>query len=253
MNYQGEQLIHIYAADSQSPNRLDRPSTKRLWLYRQTDGFRPRTLAKFGERYYPVHRRAGRLYIIVGELAEPRPQQPATQRPATVEAAVDEMLAQGKASKPALASRLDSAAALVLGGKVALDGDEAKVSVYRVTTDCCECADFQHRGGWCKHRLAVRMARHLAASGFAVPTEATAPRPMAANGTGRQISAENLALIASGRVVDNEQRSRLAYHNSEHGAHTAALRMLGNGARSLPADLARRAGIGTNREVNDGR
>lgn len=236
MNYQGTQLIHIY-------DRLQRPrgtSTKYMWAYLEHDDGRPRLLAKFGDEMYPVRRRANRNYIVVDHA----PQKAASPRPETVEAAVAEMVARGKARRPALAKRLDSAEALVLGGKVALNGDTAKGGVYRVTADSCNCGDFIHRGGWCKHRLAVRMARHLAAHGFEVPTEETAPWPMVVEGAGRQISRANMALIASGEVVDAARRRELAYRESGQAARDRALRMLANGAKTLPADLARRAGVG---------
>jgi len=58
-----------------------------------------------------------------------------------------------------------------------------------------------------------------------------------------QISAANRALIASGAVVDKVQRQERAYRESTHGARAAALRLMANGAKSLPADLARQAGI----------
>lgn len=163
-------------------------------------------------------------------------------RPATVEAAVEEMVALGKASKPELAGRLDSAAGLVLDGRVALvDGRTARVGPYRVEAGGCTCADFLYRGDWCKHRLAARMARHLVANGFELPL----PRVEAT--TTPQVSAKNLALIASGKVIDDAIRERAAYSRSAHGARTAALRMLGNGAKTLPADLAMRAGVGGNK------
>jgi hypothetical protein len=80
------------------------------------------------------------------------------------------------------------------------------------------------------------MARHLLTNGYELPREVEAA-------TTPQISPANRELIATGKVLDQAQRARQAYANSEHGARTAALRMLGNGAKTLPADLARRAGI----------
>ena len=157
-------------------------------------------------------------------------------RPATVEEAVEQMVAKGQAARPALAGRLDAAAGLVLAGRVELDGDEARLGPYTITAEGCTCRDFQYRGGWCKHRLAVRMARHLVANGFALPqAREEEPAP--------QISAANRALIGSGRVVDKVQRQERAYRESTHGARSAALRLMANGATTLPADLARRAGI----------
>ena len=167
-------------------------------------------------------------------------------RPGTVEEAVGEMAALGKANKPGLAGRLDSAAGLVLEGRVLLvDERSARIGPYEITSEACTCGDFRHRGGWCKHRLAARMARHLVGNGFELPL----PRVEAA--TTPQVSAKNLALIASGKVIDEAMRERAAYAQSTHGARTAALRMLGNGAKSLPAGLAHRAGVG-GRESADG-
>lgn len=161
------------------------------------------------------------------------------KRPVTIESAVAQIVAMGKDAKPDLAKRLDSAAELVLLGRVAVvDGKSAKVSVYNVTAESCECPDFIHRGGWCKHRLAVRMARHLVTNGYSLPLPHDEPVTVS------QISAKDLALIASGKVIDNAIRERVAYSKSNHGARTAALRMMANGAKTLPADLALRAGIG---------
>ena len=164
-------------------------------------------------------------------------------RPATVEAAVAEMAAMGKESKPELAGRMDSAAELVLLGRVTLaDGGKAQVGPYRVAAGRCTCADYEYRGDWCKHRLAARMARHLAANGFELPPARVEP-------TTPQITARNLALIASGAVIDEAARRERAYRESTHGARTAALRMMANGAKTLPADLARRAGLVTSDEL----
>lgn len=244
--YHGDQRLYIYAPDLRNPNRLTRPSTKTMYTYlKECDAGRPRLMAQYGEGLYPVRRRAGRSYIIVGEAAEAQPQPP-SPRPATIEAAVAEMVAKGKANMPGLAKRLESAAALVLDGLIQLAGEDAQVGPYTITAESCTCADFEYRGGWCKHRLGVRMARHLVANKFELPR----PKPVE---TAPQISAKSLALIASDRVVDEERRNRLAYYESHHAAHTAALRRLGNGAKTLPADLARRAGIVNNREVTDGR
>ncbi len=172
---------------------------------------------------------AGDQWPVVSEEARPRP--------ATVEAAVAEMVARGKESQPGLGKRLDAAGALVLEGRVLLaDERSARIGPYAITPEACTCADFRHRGGWCKHRLAVRMARHLARHGFAIPAaQAAGPAP--------QIRAKDLALIASGQVMDEALRRDRAYAASTHGARTAALRMLGNGAGSVPAELARRAGM----------
>lgn len=249
MNYHGTEEIYIYAPHHSDPDRLEGGSAKRMWTYLTDDAERPRLLAKFGDRYLPVHQRAGRKFIITGDAPAPQPQpQPLPQpRPETVEAAVAEIVARGKEAKPALAMRLDAAGELVLNGRVLLEGDEARIGPYIMTTDTCTCADFQHRGGWCKHRLAVRMARHLVANGFTLPQP---PAPVKCP----QISARNLALIASGAVIDQAIRERVAYSQSVHGARTAALRMLANGANTIPADLAQRAGMGgqTARENGDG-
>lgn len=242
MNYHGTESIYIYTTGEHA-NTLTGGSLKRMWTYTtdETDdehdnpGGRPRLLAKFGDRFLPVSQRAGRRYIVVGDAAAPQPQ-PA--RPATVEAAVAEMVALGKANKPELAERLLAAASLVRAGNVTLtDEAAAAVGPYQVTAGGCTCADFKYRGGWCKHRLSVRMARHLVANGYDLPVFRITPRMP-------QISAANQALINSGKVIDDAGRERRAYARSDHGARTAALRALGNGARSLPADLARRVGIG---------
>jgi hypothetical protein len=74
---------------------------------------------------------------------------------------------KGATAKPDLAERMERAADLVEAGAVLLlaDGTARVIGgrVYRVDAQRCTCDDFQHRapGGWCKHRLAVRMARAL--------------------------------------------------------------------------------------------
>ena len=110
-------------------------------------------------------------------------------RPATVEEAVGQMVARGTEAKPALAGRLESAAGLVLAGRVVLDGEAARIGPYAISSDACTCADFRHRGGWCKHRLAVRMARHLVGNGFELPQAAEAtPQPIVSAANRRQAS-----------------------------------------------------------------
>ncbi len=158
-------------------------------------------------------------------------------RPATVAQALAEMTARGKAARPGLAGRLESAAQLVVGGRVDLvDEVGAKVGPYRVSAEGCTCADFTHRGGWCKHRLAVRMARHLAAHGFTLPAAVEeAARPI--------VREKDRRLIESGAVVDAAQRERAGYARSGEAARQWALQAMSQGAGSLPADVARRAGI----------
>ena len=98
---------------------------------------------------------------------------------------------------------------------------------YTITAETCACRDFEYRGGWCKHRLAVRMARHLTAHGFALPTpQPAAPAP--------QISARNRALIAGGTVIDRAQRERDAFRRSGYGAEQRAINAAANG-RTIPA------------------
>lgn len=159
----------------------------------------------------------------------------AAPRPGTVEEAVGEMVERGTAATPALAGRLESAAGLVLGGRVVLDGDAGRIGPYRIEAQSCTCADFRHRGGWCKHRLAVRMARHLVGHGFALPEAVEEePRPI--------VTAKNRRLIESGAVIDAGQREMEGYARSGEAARRRALLAMSQGT-SLPADVARRAGI----------
>lgn len=152
--------------------------------------------------------------------------------PATLEEALAEMVATGAAAKPALAGRLDSAARLVGDGLVHLEDDEARVGPYAVTAEGCTCADFTHRGGWCKHRLAVRMARHLDAHGFVLPAQ----KPAA---PAEQISVRNRALIASGAVIDKAQRENEAFRRSGLGAERRALNAAASGRTIAAADWLR--------------
>lgn len=158
------------------------------------------------------------------------------RRPGTVEEAVGEMVARGTAARPALAGRLESAAGLVLEGRVVLDGEAARLGPYTITADACTCADFRHRGGWCKHRLAVRMGRHLAANGFELPQAVEEEaRPI--------VTPANRRLIESGAVIDAAQRAQAGYARSGEAARQWALTAMSRGAKSLPADVAQRAGI----------
>lgn len=156
-------------------------------------------------------------------------EPPAPSRPASADEAIEQMAAKGKAARPALTGRLDSAAQLVHDGRVTLTDDAtAQIGPYRISADACTCRDFTFRGGWCKHRLAVRMARHLTANGFRLPQAA---EPEACP----QVSAKDRALIASGRVIDDEQRSRHAFHNSSEGARQRLISAAAHGAKSFPA------------------
>jgi len=197
-------------------------------------------LGRVARVVWPVRQITNYELRITNEEAGETPvsQPPAVRpRPASIEEALAEMVAQGTQKRPGLGKRLDAAASLVGDGLVALvDETEARVGPYRITAEGCTCGDFRHRGGWCKHRLAVRMARHLVGYGFALPQRVEPERCP-------QISTKNLALIGSGRVVDEVARAERAYRESGHGARDRAMRMLGNGAVTLPAELARRAGI----------
>ena len=123
----------------------------------------------------------------------------------------------------------------MLDGRIVLDGEEACVGPYTISPDTCTCPDFTHRGGWCKHRLAVRMARHLVANDYALPVAAeTEPRPI--------VTPANWRLIESGAVIDAAQREQAGYAASGEAARRAALLAMSQG-RSLPVDVARRAGI----------
>ena len=124
-------------------------------------------------------------------------------RPATVEEAVEQMVARGTAAMPKLAGRLESAARLVVEGRVDLvDEVGARVGPYRISAQGCTCPDFRHRGGWCKHRLAVRMGRHLAANGFKLPAAVEEEaRPI--------VTPANRRLIESGAVIDAAQRAQV--------------------------------------------
>lgn len=150
-----------------------------------------------------------------------------TPLPATLGEAVEEMVCKGKAARPSLAGRLDSAAQLVLDGLVLLEEDAARIGPYTITAETCTCRDFEYRGGWCKHRLAVRMARHVTGYGFELPV----PRPAA---PAPQISARNRALIAGGTVIDRAQRERDAFRRSGYGAEQRAINAAANG-RTIPA------------------
>lgn len=185
------------------------------------------------EGWSRVARRAGAVAAPVGPMP----------RPATIDEALGQMVARGKEHQPKLDSRLDLAAELVRDGRVVLDSDSAQVGPYRISATSCTCADHQHRGGWCKHRLAVRMARHLVAHGFELPD----PKPQPAT---QQISPAARALINSGAVIDAANAANAAYRRSREAARQYALTAMSQGQTTLPADVARRAGIAKRSEPN---
>ena len=158
-----------------------------------------------------------------------------TPRPASVEEAVAQMVARGKEGRPALGGRVEAAGELVMAGRVVFEGETGRVGPYVIAGESCTCADFVHRGGWCKHRLAVRMARHLVRCGFELPEAVERPATP-------QVSEANRRLIASGAVVEGERRSLAAYLASAEAAQRRALGQLSRGAGTIAADLARRAG-----------
>lgn len=74
---------------------------------------------------------------------------------------VQELVAKGIAARPDLTDRMTKAGELVEANAVTLRGTWAYVGKYTVKENACDCKDFEYRGGWCKHRLAVRMTRAL--------------------------------------------------------------------------------------------
>jgi len=111
-----------------------------------------------------IHDANGRLVVCNMNLRPPR------LTAAQIETAVCDqhpayaLAEKGAAAKPALAQRMQKAAALVEAGSVTLTGEtSAMVGDYNITATACTCKDHEYRApdGWCKHRLAVRMARAL--------------------------------------------------------------------------------------------
>lgn len=146
---------------------------------------------------------------------------------------------KGTAAKPELAERMVKAAALVEAGGVRLTGPEtAVVNEYTVTAAACDCKDFEHRapGGWCKHRLAVRMARALGR--VAQPlTEAEDRRAMEAQREQRQ--AETAARVD--RANYEERRRQAQARRDGLGAERWITIAAANGRQTIPESFYRRA------------
>lgn len=145
----------------------------------------------------------------------------------------------GAARKPELAERMTKAAALVDAGAVRLTGQQtAVVNDYTVTAGTCTCKDFEHRapGGWCKHRLAVRMARAL---GQAIQplTEAEDRRMMETQRAQRQ--AETAARVDQANY--DERRRQAQARRDGMGAERWITVAAANGQQAIPESFYRRA------------
>lgn len=146
---------------------------------------------------------------------------------------------KGAAAKPELAERMTKAAALVEAGAVHITGQQtAVVNDYTITPDACTCKDFEHRapGGWCKHRLAVRMARAL---GQAIQplTEAEDRRVMEAQRAQRE--AETAARVD--KTNYDERRRQARARRDGLGAERWIAIAAANGQKTIPESFYRRA------------
>lgn len=151
---------------------------------------------------------------------------PAPQRETAVSLAQ-----RGAEARPDLAERMHKAADLVEAGAVLLlENGDARVTgsrVYRVDAESCTCPDFQHRApdGWCKHRLAVRMARALGQQPATAETLAQQAR--------EQKLARRAAAQAEGRQMDRGFRQWCA---TPDGARRYVTSAAARGSRSAAAN-----------------
>ena len=101
-------------------------------------------------------------------------------------ALLETLVTKAKQNLPkAAAGRVDKAAELVIAGAVTLQGGSATVKngkgkTYHINGQC-DCPDYQHKkapGGWCKHRIAVALAKRLAEAERMTTPSADTPTPL---------------------------------------------------------------------------
>lgn len=146
-----------------------------------------------------------------------------------------ELAERGAAAKPELAGRMEKAAELVAGGKVKIHDPNplnviGTIEGYSIYADRCTCADSRYRGVWCKHRLAVRMARALGQEPEAVSyTSEAAVR--------ERERAEQQRIAREVREFNHrDKESWRAYCNSRYGSQRYTIMAVANGATTLPPE-----------------
>lgn len=156
-------------------------------------------------------------------------------QPAPAEHPAYGLARRGAEAKPELAGRMMAAAELVEAGEIEIHGaNEWNVigtarGSYSITETSCTCFDHQYRGGWCKHRLAVRMARSLGVTETAVDPSSAIPAEAI-----RQ--AEELARRQRVEEAQYQRAQQFRnYCNSAEGARRYVLKAYGNGATSAAA------------------
>lgn len=144
-----------------------------------------------------------------------------------------ELAEKGAASRPDLAERMTKAADLVAGGQVSLTSEvNAIANGHVVTASSCDCKDFEFRapGGWCKHRLAVRMARSLNQPLFTDEVE------VAKRAERRKLELEEMAK----RETQADKAHRQWLFNSAEGARRYTLKAMANGAGTVKQSVGER-------------
>lgn len=144
----------------------------------------------------------------------------------------------GTAAVPELESRMNKAADLVAAGDVQVHdtneyGATGTVNGYSIKPNSCTCPDFTHRGGWCKHRLAVRMAKSLEQTAVDVPASSDVV-VMA-----RKEARENAVIQKVAAEVRKDQRSWRNYCDSSYGKRRYALKAYANGAGTASAEVGK--------------
>jgi hypothetical protein len=122
---------------------------------------------------------------------------PSTSQGTTFHATLVDLLSQAIADYPSWATKLSKAATLVERGAViperggfAVESECTPGATYWVDATSCTCPDFQRRGAYCKHQLAVGMQRaiekRLAGERRVRPAAASEPVPCLVSARGRE-------------------------------------------------------------------
>lgn len=139
---------------------------------------------------------------------------------------------KGAAAVPELLSRMQKAADLVAAGEVMIHAGNAydvtgTVGTYSITADSCTCADFTYRGGWCKHRLAVRMAQALEQEPVEVPRYADAVIEKRQQERERRLGEK----VAADKEAERASWAR--YCDSSYGKRRYIIKGAANGAKTI--------------------
>lgn len=143
------------------------------------------------------------------------------------------------------------AAQFVADGKVLLHGPNdmgvigtvKSADYHSITPASCTCRDFEYRGGWCKHRLAVRMAQALNQPLAEIPHNSIAAikyrKEMAALERERKVEQAHF----------ERRREWQRYFQTGQSARRYARAAVYHGAGTIRADIAEQTGAWLRPEV----